>query len=795
MALPTGTRRMTLIRFLILLTLLSAGLPLSSATAASDSPSSSGKGLKLKVMSYNINNGRGTDGVNDLARIADVIRGSGAEVVGLQAVDRFYSSRSGYEDQAKKLAELLGMHYAFGATVDLDPEPGRTERRQFGTAILSKYPILSSNLNLLSHSGTEKRALFEALLDVDGTKVRFYTTHMDTSASVRLTEAGEIASLIGSRTEPGIAAVYANALPGSPEVQRLLGTLADSFFDQSTAGTTPSYLPTKRVSYLLSTPEWELGEARVISSLASTHLPIVSELTLNPDARLHPDLKSLAYADQTITEMAGNALKVKLNGYYTNGTVRDVTEWAAYHSSRPEVADITAPGVIQTKAAGVSVIKAVYGGQTAELPLTVYLTRNADLETLLVDGKPIQEFTADRLFYERILPDGAVRVPKVTAEAADPNARVTVYAPNAVPGNAYVVVTADDGTTTKEYRLSFTKQKGEEHVPFKVMSFNIHHGADAGNVYDLERIAAVIRESGADLIGLQEVDRYYSSRSNNEDTIARLAGMLGMHYAYGANLDREPAAPGQPRSQYGTAVLSKYPILYAENHLLTSYGQEQRGLLETRVEIEGTPVTFYSTHLGLDAAQQKVQTEELLAITGSRSGAQIVVGDFNAKPETPDMRMMAQAFQEPFVDRPDAYTFDAEAPSSKIDYIWANEQVLVGDRSEAQVIDTQASDHRPIISTLYVKRAPQKPVSLALDPQEWQAQPGETVPIKAILTYEDGTTREVTGSVKFAHTQGSVASVNVHGIVKAHRPGTAAITAVYEGLRAELKVNVTGERK
>lgn len=61
----------------------------------------------VDVMTFNIHHAQGTDGVLDLQRIADVIEASGADVVGLQEVDRHYSARSDWVDQAAALAELL----------------------------------------------------------------------------------------------------------------------------------------------------------------------------------------------------------------------------------------------------------------------------------------------------------------------------------------------------------------------------------------------------------------------------------------------------------------------------------------------------------------------------------------------------------------------------------------------------------------------------------------------------------------------------------------------------------------
>ena len=40
----------------------------------------------------------------------------------------------------------------------------------------------------------------------------------------------------------------------------------------------------------------------------------------------------------------------------------------------------------------------------------------------------------------------------------------------------------------------------------KVMSYNIHHGEGTDRRLDLERIAAVIADSGADIVALHELD-------------------------------------------------------------------------------------------------------------------------------------------------------------------------------------------------------------------------------------------------------------------------------------------------
>ena len=57
----------------------------------------------------------------------------------------------------------------------------------------------------------------------------------------------------------------------------------------------------------------------------------------------------------------------------------------------------------------------------------------------------------------------------------------------------------------------------------RVMSYNIHHGEGIDGKLDLKRIGDIIKNSNADIIGLQEVDKNFGSRSNNGTPDARSA--------------------------------------------------------------------------------------------------------------------------------------------------------------------------------------------------------------------------------------------------------------------------------
>ena len=141
----------------------------------------------MKLVTYNIQYGRGKDERYDLNRIAGDV--AGADLIALQEVERNWD-RSGMVDQAGALAALLGDYYwVYGPGVDLDASlrgpHGRplNRRRQFGNMILSKTPILSSRNHLLPKYGSlgpmsMQRSALEGVITTRRGHVRVYSLHL-----------------------------------------------------------------------------------------------------------------------------------------------------------------------------------------------------------------------------------------------------------------------------------------------------------------------------------------------------------------------------------------------------------------------------------------------------------------------------------------------------------------------------------------------------------------------------------------------------------------------------------------
>lgn len=212
----------------------------------------------MRFVSYNIQYGKGRDGVTDLARIAGEV--DGADVIALQEVERYWL-RSGDVDQVSALAALLpGYHWCYGAGVDLAPRAGRdgAHRRQFGNMLLARGAILGTRNHLLPKYASEgpmslqRSALEGVIMTVDG-PIRVYSVHLThLSSATRLPQARRLweihrdaplegaavamADTGGGWTDEGLPPAMPreavllgdfNMEPGSPEYQVLAGPVSD----------------------------------------------------------------------------------------------------------------------------------------------------------------------------------------------------------------------------------------------------------------------------------------------------------------------------------------------------------------------------------------------------------------------------------------------------------------------------------------------------------------------------------------------------------------------------------------
>jgi endonuclease/exonuclease/phosphatase family metal-dependent hydrolase len=230
----------------------------------------------------------------------------------------------------------------------------------------------------------------------------------------------------------------------------------------------------------------------------------------------------------------------------------------------------------------------------------------------------------------------------------------------------------------------------------RVMTYNIHSGVGIDGVLDLGRIAGVIEAAQPDLVALQEVDRHRREQSGFADQPGWLAQRLGLHLAYSANLDQDPEAPGRPRRQYGTALLSRVPLREWANEPLPCFpGSEQSGPLDAVVDVGATRLRVLGTHLQHDRDDERLAQAE--AIRARLDGQPtILLGDLNAPPDSAAYTALSQVFEDAWTVAGEGpgITFDAEPPPRRIDYVLCRNGIRA---LAAWTVASPASDHAALV--------------------------------------------------------------------------------------------------
>ncbi|KAB3535347.1 hypothetical protein F8154_06675 [Alkaliphilus pronyensis] len=227
----------------------------------------------------------------------------------------------------------------------------------------------------------------------------------------------------------------------------------------------------------------------------------------------------------------------------------------------------------------------------------------------------------------------------------------------------------------------------KEVTNLRVMTYNIHHGKSLLGRDTLKDILALIRESDADIIGIQEVDNgVYRSKFRNQ--IKYLAENLSMYYAYGDNFNYFGG-------KYGNGVISKYPIVNYENILLPSKS-EQRGLLSTTIDLGSERIQFMVTHLGLYKSERREQIETIKKHMDTVPYEKILVGDFNSTQDTGEISSLSKTMLDTGYVSGNNHqpTYDLSIVSGRIDYLFISPSLQL---NQYNVIKSRASDHYPAV--------------------------------------------------------------------------------------------------
>ena len=217
---------------------------------------------RVRVMSYNVKNGMGVDGITSIERCSDVIRKVNPDVVAIQEVDSVNRRNNYYV--LGRMAEQTGYHAYYGPTI-------KYRGGKYGIGVLSKKPALSTKFYPMPHRREDR-----GVLVVEFKKYYLVCTHLSGQyiRDGRCVQVDVIREAVSGLKKPVFIAGDMNARPGTP-VMKAFKEFAVVLSDENKK-TAPSNDPRGCIDYVLGTNGSfkVLDEEVIYGCFASDHLPL-----------------------------------------------------------------------------------------------------------------------------------------------------------------------------------------------------------------------------------------------------------------------------------------------------------------------------------------------------------------------------------------------------------------------------------------------------------------------------------------------------------------------------------------
>jgi endonuclease/exonuclease/phosphatase family metal-dependent hydrolase len=229
-------------------------------------------GESLRLLSYNLHHGEGTDGKVDLVRIANYIKLQQPDIVFLQEIDNI-CTRSGKVDQTAKLAKLTGMTQHFAKFMDF-------QGGEYGMALLTKLPVIETRTVTLP-AGDEPRSAAVMTVKTANGPLTVSSIHFYNTEAQRLAQAKTLVAGIGEKTPNIILMGDFNSEP----TDSVMTWLAERFQFPKKQGDTkftwPSDVPRENIDHILYrlAEPWKVKIYHVLDEkILSDHRPVLCVL-------------------------------------------------------------------------------------------------------------------------------------------------------------------------------------------------------------------------------------------------------------------------------------------------------------------------------------------------------------------------------------------------------------------------------------------------------------------------------------------------------------------------------------
>ena len=228
---------------------------------------------EIKVLTYNIHMGFDADLVMDLEHIAETIQAINPDIIGLQEVNRAQAANGMTDTLTYLLKRLNYPYYCYG---------GNHGDKQFGNAILSRYPIAEWTNTVFTVNGPDQRGFLRATCDINGKKLNLYVTHLDYVYGEKNKRLPQVRQIVAAWNGAPHSIIMGdlNADTNTPEMAVLYNEkkLFDVLASKNKKYEKTFYAgwgdPALKLDYLFATPDITAVDAMITETRASDHKPV-----------------------------------------------------------------------------------------------------------------------------------------------------------------------------------------------------------------------------------------------------------------------------------------------------------------------------------------------------------------------------------------------------------------------------------------------------------------------------------------------------------------------------------------
>jgi endonuclease/exonuclease/phosphatase family metal-dependent hydrolase len=228
--------------------------------------------LSIRLMTWNIHGALGRNPRFDLERVVHLVQRHAPDIVALQEIDSRRARAAHIDNPFDVLQQALGEH-------GVDARSVTTADGDYGQALISRWPMLNTEIHDLSYPEREPRRAICSDIQTPAGPLRVIATHLGLSLRERRSQAIALLKMLGAVRHTTVALGDFNDWFWAGSVRRSLARALPAFTRHATFPSTWPLFQLDRI-YLWPPPALVGSRTDLEARAISDHLPVIADIRI-----------------------------------------------------------------------------------------------------------------------------------------------------------------------------------------------------------------------------------------------------------------------------------------------------------------------------------------------------------------------------------------------------------------------------------------------------------------------------------------------------------------------------------